>query len=68
MTFVPVIDESACSAHGDCEQLAPNVFELRHLAVVIGTGTQQQLLTAAEGCPASAISLIDDDTGVQVYP
>ena len=36
MTLVPRIDESACAAHGDCVEIAPGVFALDDVAVVIG--------------------------------
>lgn len=68
MTYLPVIDESACLAHGDCEELAPDVFRVEDLATVIGTAPREQLLAIAEACPASAISVIDDETGERIYP
>ena len=36
-TYIPVIDESACLAHSDCEVLAPDVFHVEDVASVIGT-------------------------------
>ena len=38
MTLVPHIDELACSGHGDCAVIAPAVFRLDDIAVVIGNG------------------------------
>jgi ferredoxin len=68
MTLVPVIDVNACSAHGDCVELAPEIFRLDDVAVVIGTGEDELMLAAAEACPSSAISIVDDATREQVYP
>lgn len=68
MTYLPVIDESACCAHGDCEHVAPHVFRVDDTAVVIGVGLPDDVLAAAQACPASAISLIDSDSGELVYP
>jgi ferredoxin len=68
MTLVPVIDDLACSAHGDCAAIAPDVFRVGDVAVVIGTGPSDLLLRAAEACPAVAISVVDDATDEQVYP
>lgn len=68
MNYLPVVDEAACSAHGDCEHVAPHVFRVEDTATVIGSGTREELLAAAEACPAGAISVIDADTGEQVYP
>jgi ferredoxin len=68
MTYYAEIDESACAAHGDCVDLAPEVFALDDVARVIGPGTDEQLLAAAEACPSAAIRVLDSDTGGQVYP
>ncbi|HLM85775.1 MAG TPA: ferredoxin [Solirubrobacteraceae bacterium] len=68
MTCLPIIDESACLAHGDCEALAPDVFRVDDVATVIGIGTAEQLIAIAQACPACAISVVDEATGEQVYP
>jgi ferredoxin len=68
MTYVPVVDPSECSAHGDCVEIAPQVFRLDDTAVVIGNGPEDLLFEAAEACPAVAISIVDDATGETVYP
>jgi ferredoxin len=68
MSYLPVVDEAACSAHGDCEHVAPHVFRVDDIAVVIGPGLPEEVLKAAQACPASAISVIDAGTGEQVYP
>ena len=68
MSYLPVVDEAACSAHGDCEHIAPHVFRVDDFAVVLAAGTHEEILAAAEACPAAAISVIDSDTGEHVYP
>jgi ferredoxin len=68
MSHVPEIDEFACSAHGDCAVIAPEVFRVDDIAVVIGTARPDVLLAAAKACPAAAITIVDDETGEQVYP
>jgi ferredoxin len=68
MSYLPVIDKSACSAHGDCIDVAPEVFALKETAVVIGRGTDEMILEAAEMCPAAAISVVDSETGETVFP
>lgn len=69
MTLLPVIDPYACSAHGDCVDMAPDTFILEgDVAEVIGSGPDDLMLKAAKACPASAISLVDEATGGQVYP
>jgi ferredoxin len=62
------IDRSACSAHGDCVAVAPSIFALEDTAVVIGDGPDELALAAAESCPALAISVLDAETGEQVFP
>ena len=68
MTIIARIDEHACAAHGDCVELAPQAFALEDTAVVVGTAPYEQLLAAAQACPAVAISLVEDATGEQLFP
>ena len=68
MAYLVRIDEGACAAHGDCVDLAPEVFELDDVARVIGTAPHEVLLAAAEACPSAAILLVDQGTDEQVYP
>jgi len=68
MRYVPQIDKNACSAHGDCAEIAPQVFALGETATVIGGGPDELILEAAEACPALAISVIDSETGETVFP
>jgi ferredoxin len=68
MTLVPIVDPNVCSAHGDCEDLAPEIFHLDDVAEVIGTGPDELMIAAAEACPSGAIRIIDPATREQVYP
>lgn len=68
MSYVVEIDDAACAAHGDCVDIAPEIFALEECAVVIGDGPDELALAAAEACPSSAIRLVDTDTGEQFYP
>jgi ferredoxin len=68
MTLIATIDEGACSAHGDCADVAPHVFAVGEIATVVGAGTDEELLAAAEACPALAITLTEASTGEVVYP
>jgi ferredoxin len=68
MSYIPTIDESSCIAQGDCVELVPEVFKVDDCARVIGTGPDELILTAARECPVEAISIVDSETGVQVYP
>ena len=68
MTLIPRIDELACAAHGDCALVAPGVFAVDDIAVVVGTGTDDVVLEAARACPAGAIAVVDEQTGEAIYP
>jgi len=68
MTYVPVIDANACSAHGDCEDIAPEIFRLEDVAVVVADGPLELMMAAAQACPSGAIRIVDRDTGEQHYP
>ena len=68
MTYMVEIDEAACAAHGDCVELAPEVFQLDEVAQVIGHGADDVLLAAAEACPSAAIRITDAETAEAVYP
>ena len=57
MTLIPHIDAMACCGHGDCAVIAPHVFRVDEIAVVIGEGTDEELREAARACPAAAIEL-----------
>jgi hypothetical protein len=48
--------------------MAPHVFRVDDIAVVLGEGDEELLREVAEACPAGAISLVDGETGDQVYP
>jgi ferredoxin len=68
MSYVATIDPGACAAHGDCEAIAPEIFAIEDVAVVVGTGPDDLILEAARICPSVAIVVTDADSGQQVYP
>jgi ferredoxin len=70
MTVTARIDERACAAHGDCLDVAPAAFALSDddVAMVVGAAPPDTLVRAAEACPSVAISVIDEDSGEQLYP
>ena len=68
MSYIPTIDESSCIAQGDCVELLPEVFQLDDFAKVIGAGPDDVILAAARECPVEAITVVDSETGAQVYP
>jgi ferredoxin len=68
MSYMAIVDANACSAHGDCEDIAPEVFRLEDVAVVIDDGPVELMVAAAQACPSAAIRIVDRDTGAQRYP
>jgi ferredoxin len=68
MAYTATIDSAACAAHGDCEAIAPEIFAIEDVAVVVGTGPDELMLEAARICPSVAIVVTDRETGEQVFP
>lgn len=68
MSYTVKIDELSCAGHGDCAVVAPQVFEVDDVAVVVGTAPDDVLLEAARSCPSVAITIVDEATGARVYP
>lgn len=68
MNLMVEIDEGACAAHGDCVELAPQVFVLDDFARVVGEAPDDFLFAAAEACPSVAIRLLDAETSELIYP
>jgi ferredoxin len=68
MAYTAHIDTAACSGHGDCEDIAPEIFRVDHdVATVVGTGPDEFMLEAARACPSVAI-VVTDDSGRQIFP
>jgi ferredoxin len=67
MPYSATIDAGACAAHGDCEAIAPEIFAIDDIAVVVGTGPDELMLAAAQACPSVAIVISDAD-GRRVFP
>jgi ferredoxin len=68
MSYIPTIDEASCIGQGDCMELVPAVFQVDDCARVVGTGPDDLILTAARECPVEAITIVDSETGEQVFP
>jgi len=67
MTLIATIDAGACAAHGDCEAIAPEIFAIDDVAVVVGQGPDDLMVAAAQACPSVAIVLTDAG-GRRLYP
>jgi ferredoxin len=66
------VNKPRCISSGDCVQTAPGVFQFDDdgkSEVHNQTGAPDSvILAAARGCPAKAITVVDEDTGVQLFP
>lgn len=67
------IDRSLCIGAATCVALAPKAWELDDEAKAIildsaGEESDDALVNAAKGCPVAAITIVDNETGKQVFP
>jgi ferredoxin len=66
------VDQTRCVASTLCVNTAPMVFALDATgksSVLNSAGdSEEKILEAAEGCPMSAITIEDADTGEQLFP
>ena len=66
------VDHNLCVGNAMCETFAPKVFVLnddRQSEVAdAGADTLENILEAAENCPVSAITVVDDETGETLFP
>ncbi len=66
------VNRGRCIASGDCAELAPGVFQLDadgKSEVYNPAGASDQLIVAAaRACPAKAITVIDEESGTQLFP
>jgi ferredoxin len=66
------VDKARCISSEDCVQTAPGVFQLDDdgkSEVYNQTGAPDNvIIAAARACPAKAITVIDEETGTQLFP
>lgn len=67
------IDRSLCIGAATCVALAPKAWQLDEeaKAIIIESADQESddaLINAAKGCPVAAITIINNETGEQVFP
>ena len=66
------VDHDLCVGNAMCPHLAPKTFSLnddRQSQVIDPDGdTRENVLEAAEACPVSAITVLDAETGEQLFP
>ncbi len=66
------VDLNVCVGNAMCETFAAHTFALnddRQSSVVNPEGDPEEtVLEAAENCPVSAITVVDAETGEQLFP
>ena len=66
------VDLDICVGNAMCETYAPKVFVLnddRQSTVADpNADTEENIMEAAQDCPVSAITVIDDETGESLFP
>ncbi len=66
------VDLAICVGNAMCETYAPKVFVLnddRQSTVADpNADTEENIMEAAQDCPVSAITVIDDETGETLFP
>ena len=66
------VDLDICVGNAMCETYAPKVFVLnddRQSTVADpNSDTFENIMEAAQDCPVSAITVIDDETGESLFP
>src|SRR5581483_6613475 len=66
------VNRNRCVGSGDCAETAPGVFQLgddEKSEVINPAGAPEgTIVAAARACPVRAITVVNEDTGVQVFP
>ncbi len=66
------VNKAKCISSGDCVETAPAVFQLDNdgkSEVINPTGAPDgTILAAARGCPVKAITVINEESGEQLFP
>ena len=66
------VNKTRCISSGDCVETAPAVFQLdadEKSEVVNPSGAPEAtILAAARSCPVKAITVVNEETGEQLFP
>ena len=66
------VNKARCIASEDCVETAPAVFQLdadgKSEVVNPAGASDATILAAARGCPVKAITVVDEESGEQLYP
>jgi ferredoxin len=66
------VNNTRCIGSGDCVEMAPGVFQMdsdEKSEVYNQTGAADAvIIAAARACPARAITVVNEETGEQLFP
>ncbi len=66
------VNQARCVGSGDCVETAPAVFQMdenEKSQVINPAGAPDAtIVAAARGCPVKAITVVDADSGAQLFP
>jgi ferredoxin len=66
------VNKARCVGSGDCVETAPGVFQLdsdeKSEAYNPAGAADNVILAAARSCPVKAITVVDEDSGTQLFP
>jgi ferredoxin len=70
--LVVTVNKVRCISSGDCVEVAPGVFQLDEEGkseIYNPTGaSDDSIIAAARSCPVKAITVVDEETGSQLFP
>lgn len=70
--LLTTVNKARCVSSGDCVETAPGVFQLDEEGkseVYNQTGASDAVIVAAaRACPVKAITVVDQETGAQLFP
>jgi ferredoxin len=66
------VNKNRCIASGDCVETAPSVFRLdnegKSEVANENGGSEGTIIAAARSCPVKAITIVNEETGEQLFP
>jgi len=67
-----VVDKKKCIASGDCVDTAPSVFAFdadgKSEVINQSGAADATIVLAARSCPVKAITVVDEESGLQLFP
>jgi ferredoxin len=67
-----IVNKARCIGSGDCVETAPGVFQMNgdeKSEAYNPTGAADNVIVAAaRSCPVKAITVVDQDIGIQLFP